>query len=72
MKMNLYIWDKFYPDYSDGLAMAIAPSFEQAVELVRKTGFGNKNTNDAYDPERWGEHRILPVDQSVAVAVLGA
>ena len=33
-KMQLYVWDQFAPDYSDGLAFAIAESLSDAQVLV--------------------------------------
>ena len=33
-KLNLYIWTEFQPDYSNGLAFAIAETVEEAQEMI--------------------------------------
>lgn len=33
-KLKLYVWEKFSPDYSDGLAFAIAENLEEAQEMI--------------------------------------
>ena len=50
MKNKLYVWTGFSPDYSNGLAFAIAPSLEAAKEQIIKA-YG-------YNPHDWGELEI--------------
>lgn len=33
-KLKLYVWEEYAPDWSDGLAFAIAESEEKAIELL--------------------------------------
>ena len=40
MTLKLYVWEQFCPDYTDGLAFAIAETLEEAFELLDKD-FGN-------------------------------
>jgi hypothetical protein len=62
MTLSLYVWTGFAPDYTDGLAFAIAEDESKARSLVEKTG---------YDPHDWGTLQILPIDGPVAFAVAG-
>ena len=61
--MNLYVWDEFAPDWSDGLAFAIAPSLERARELVE--------IECGYSPSDWGPYTEYPVDEETAEACTG-
>jgi len=51
--LRLFVWRGFAPDYSDGLAFAVAENIEQAQDLVVKSL--------GYDPSDWGtvtEHEL--------------
>jgi len=61
--LKLYIWTGFAPDWSDGLAFAIASSEEEAKELVLK--------EIGYEPNTWGDLEIRRLDWRVAKAVSG-
>lgn len=55
-KLKLYIWTEFEPDYTDGLAFAIAETEEEARELVRKEEEGVK----VYD---WGKLEVKDISK---------
>ena len=61
-KMRLFVWTEFRPDYSYGLAFAIAENIEQAqAEVVKRHGdFGD-----------WGHAAEFPVTEPIAFAVSG-
>ena len=61
--MKLFVWDEFAPDYSDGLAFAIAESETQARELiVDKHG---------YPPDVWGNVQVFELNNPIAFCVSG-
>jgi hypothetical protein len=62
-KLMLYVWPKFAPDYTDGLAFAVAESEEQARELVSLV--------KGYAPEDWGTMLVYPLTDPVAYAISG-
>ena len=35
-KLKLYVWGEFCPDYTEGLAFAIAESLDEAKEMLKK------------------------------------
>jgi hypothetical protein len=61
--MKLYVWTQFEPDYSDGLAFAIASSEREAQMLVLK-----ERGYNVYD---WGILKVYPLDQRIAMSVPG-
>jgi hypothetical protein len=66
--MNVYIWRHFAPDYSDGLAVAVAPDETRARELVQQ--------DRGYDPDDWGPVEIYSIWQvakmdGIAASVAG-
>jgi hypothetical protein len=62
-KLMLYVWPKFAPDYTDGLAFAVAESEEQARELVSLV--------KGYTPKDWGPCIVYPLTHPLAYAVSG-
>jgi hypothetical protein len=62
-KLMLYVWPKFLPDYTNGLAFAIADSPEQAQEMVTLV--------KGYQPGEWGPCIVYPLTHPVAYAVSG-
>lgn len=53
MNLKLFVWENFNPDYSDGLAFAIAENINQAQELViAKKGHNLSN---------WGIVKEFPI-----------
>jgi hypothetical protein len=61
--MRLFVWEGFCPDYTDGLAFAIAESIEQAQKLVTEA--------KGYEPYDWGTLREFPVTEPRAFYVSG-
>jgi len=63
MKLRLYVWEGFSPDYTSGLAFAIAESETEARMLIeKKRGF------EVYE---WGTLKIKPLDKRIAFCVSG-
>ena len=59
--MRLFVWDGFCPDYTDGLAFAVAENIEQAQEMVIK--------EKGYTPFDWGPLKEFDLSVPVAFAV---
>jgi hypothetical protein len=67
-ELRLFVWTGFNPDYSGGLAFAIAETEVQARLLIKKK-FRSENWN--LKPRSWGTLQILPLDAEVARYVSG-
>lgn len=65
MKYNLYVWTGFEPDYTDGLAFAIATSKEEAQKVIAD----KKRTT--VDRISWGKLSVRSVTQKVSYYVNG-
>ena len=57
-ELFLFVWDQFCTDYTDGLAVAIAETVEQAQKLIEK-----KRDCRVFD---WGPVQQFPVTQPIA------
>lgn len=64
MKKKLFVWTDHCPDYSSGLAFAIAKTEKEARKLVVKSRNGT-------EPYIWGDLAVYPVTKSIAFAVTG-
>ena len=62
---KLYIWDDFYTDYTNGIAVAIARSLEEAKALVEKEHGGS------YYLDCWGDYYTAPLNKPFAVRCTG-
>lgn len=63
-KLELYVWTGFQPDWTDGLAFAIASSEAEAKQLVcERYGWGT--------PSVWGDLTIHPLNKKTAECVSG-
>ena len=62
-KLQLYVWEGFAPDYSDGLAFAIAKDEIEAREIIVK--------DIDWNPSNWGDLSIHLLDKSFGKAVGG-
>lgn len=60
---KLYIWTRFEPDYTSGLAFAIAPTETAARKMVEK--------EQGYSVSCWGDLEIRDVHVAVARRVNG-
>ena len=61
--LSLYVWTGFSPDYTDGLAFAIAESVEKAQAMIEE--------EQGHGISIWGDLHIYPVYQPVAHSVMG-
>ena len=61
--MRLFVWERFCPDYTDGLAFAIAENVEQAQKLVIES--------KGYEPYDWGDLKEFSVTEPRAYCVSG-
>ena len=55
-KLQVYVWEGFSPDWTGGLAVAVASSLEEAQALVIQS-------NDGCRPKDWGAvsiHALTP------------
>ena len=64
MKLSLYVWQNFSPDYTDGMAVAIAPNKITAMKLVADTKISGTF-------REWGDCDVFPLDEPIAFAVEG-
>ena len=62
---KLYVWDVFYSDHTDGLAVAIASSLEEAKALVEKDHCW------PYNLKKWGDYYTVPLNAPFAVSCVG-
>jgi hypothetical protein len=63
MKLKLYVWTGFCPDYTNGLAVALASDETEARKMVAK--------NRGYDPHEWGTLEVQPITKPFAASVTG-
>jgi hypothetical protein len=61
--LALYVWTQFSPDYSGGLAVALAHNESLARDQI-ETAMG-------YNPSDWGDLEVHPLDKPMAAAVSG-
>ena len=61
--LRLFVWEEFCPDYTEGIAFAIAENVEQAKWLVRE--------HHQREPFYWGEMQEYDLTKPVAFAVKG-
>ena len=54
-ELRLYVWTEFSPNYTDGLAFAIAESENEARELVE--------TKRGYDVCEWGKLEVKSISK---------
>jgi len=62
-KLKLYVWTNFQPNWSGGLAFAIAASETEARRLIIK--------EHGYEPGNWGNLEVRRVDRQFAASVAG-
>ena len=63
MTMKVYVWDEFEPNESDGLAVAIANSEEEARDLISLHGW--------HDPVFGKGPKVYDLDGPMAFCVSG-
>ena len=62
-KLKLFVWSRFSPDYTGGLAFAIAKDETEAKKLVEK--------QRGYEVLDWGNLTIYRIDRRIAHSVCG-
>ena len=62
-RLKLFIWTGFCPDYTSGLAFAIAKDETDARKLIEK-----ERGLDVYD---WGDLEVKPLSRRIARSVAG-
>jgi len=62
-ELFLFVWTEFCPDYSDGLAFAIAETVEQAQKLIEQ--------KRGYQGNDWGPVQQFPATEPIAFYVNG-
>jgi len=56
-KLKLYVWDDFAPDYTGGLAFAIAETVQEAQKIIEKGGGITLE---------WGDVKEYPLNKKIA------
>jgi hypothetical protein len=65
--LKLFVWTNFAPDYSGGLAFAIAENEEEAKQLVKESA----DLKDVdWWPEDWGKLQVMDI-KKIAFQVTG-
>ena len=59
--MKLFVWTDFCPDWSGGLAFAIAPDLETAQQMIA----------EGYNIHDWGELEVFDLSEPRAFSVMG-
>lgn len=62
-KMKLFVWTGFSPDYTNGLAFAVAPDLETAMDMVIK--------ERGFNVSEWGALEIHNCTDQIAFCVSG-
>jgi len=62
-ELRLYVWDNFNPDYTEGLAFAIAGSEKEARKLIEQ--------DRGFPVSDWGPLCVRPLNQRYATSVSG-
>lgn len=62
--LKLFVWENFVPDYTNGLAFAIAETLEQATAMVRENQF--KNNGKRWASDDWGDVKVYPLDKPIS------
>jgi hypothetical protein len=63
IRLKLFIWRGFDPDYTNGLAFAIAQDEQEARRMVIE--------DRGYDPYEWGQLEVRRVDRRAVASVAG-
>jgi hypothetical protein len=62
-KLFMFVWSQFCPDYTNGLAVAIAETVEQAQKLIEQ--------RRGYEVHEWGPVQQFPATEPIAFCVSG-
>ena len=61
--LRLYVWEGFSPDYTGGMAFAIAANETDARKLIEK--------RRGYEVSDWGTLQVFPLTKRIARCVSG-
>jgi hypothetical protein len=61
--LKLFVWTDFCPDYTGGLAVAIAKDIEEAQQLIVK--------HRGFEVYSWGNLHVYPLTKKMAECVSG-
>lgn len=61
--LRLFVWTAFSPDYTNGLAFAIAEDENEAKKLIEE--------ERGYKVSEWGNLKIYPFTKKIAISVGG-
>ncbi len=64
-ELFIFVWDQFCPNYTDGLAFAIAETVDQAQKLVSQSCYYGVEEDD------WGRVKKFPLTKPIAFWVEG-
>ncbi len=62
-RLKLFIWTDFSPDYTGGLAVAIAKDVEEAQKLIVE--------HRGFEVYNWGDLHVYPLKRKMAECVSG-
>jgi hypothetical protein len=62
-KLKLYVWTNYSPDYTSGLAFAIAKDETEARKLIEETR--------GFTVYQWGDLKVYPLNKRIAHEVSG-
>ena len=63
VKLRLFVWNDFCPDYTSGLAFAIARDEKDARKLIER--------EQGFTISEWGDLRVYPLTKRHAECVSG-
>jgi hypothetical protein len=66
--MKLFIWTDFCPDYSGGLAFAVAKDELEARKMIENK---YREENNCFEIKQWGDLQIKPLNRKIALFVSG-
>lgn len=64
-EFRIFVWSQYRTDYSDGLAVAVAKSLEDAIKQVERV------SGMALDIQAWGPLEVYPIREAMAFARSG-
>jgi hypothetical protein len=62
-KLKLFVWEGFSPDYTDGLAFAIAHDESEGRKMIAE--------NHGFSPSDWGKLSVHRLDRRCVYSVSG-
>ena len=69
-ELKLYVWPEFLPDYTPGLAVALAYSEEEAMAMIEKQ-YPEGSWLTKRQPRDWGPLEVHGLESPVVFSVTG-